>query len=69
MPKKINSTIVIALCAAAALIALALDKQYGGYVTLSAAQLDIAAALICLGPVFFALIRCQVIRKKTLIAG
>jgi len=69
MPKKINSTIVVALCTAAALIAFAFDKRYGGYVTLSATQLDIAAALICLGPVFFALIRCKVIRKKTLIAG
>lgn len=61
MLKKPNSTIIIALCTSAALIAFAFDQR----VTLSATAFYIAAAVICLLPVLYAVLRCKTYRNKT----
>jgi hypothetical protein len=62
MLKKPNPTIIIiALCTSAALIAFAFDQR----VTLSATAFYIAAAVICLLPVLYALLRCKLRGNKT----
>ena len=54
MLKKLNSTIVVALCTGAGLTAFA---RYEASVTVSAIWLYVAAAAICLLPVLSALAR------------
>ena len=54
MLKKFNSTIVVALCTGAGLIAFA---RYEASISVSAVGLYVAAAVICLLPVFSALVR------------
>jgi hypothetical protein len=62
MLKKTNPTIIIiALCISAALIAFAFDQR----VTLSATAFYISAAVTCLSPVLYALLRCKIRRNKT----
>lgn len=58
MFKKFNSTIVIALCTSGALIAFAFDqRRLAPAVTVPEVAFYIAAAVICLLPVFAALVR------------
>jgi hypothetical protein len=57
MLKKLNSTIIIALCTSAALIAFAFDQRYEASVTVPAVAFYVAAAVICLLPVLYALLR------------
>jgi hypothetical protein len=55
MTKRFNSTIIIiALCTSCAMIAFA---RYQASIPVSAVALFIAAAVICLLPVFYALVR------------
>jgi len=57
MLKKFNSTTVIAVCTGGALIAFALTKRYEPALAVPAVALYLAAAVICLLPVVFALVR------------
>jgi uncharacterized membrane protein YqjE len=57
MFKKFNSTIIIALCTAAALIAFAFDQRYKTSVIIPEVAFYLAAAVICLLPVLYALLR------------
>lgn len=52
MLKGLNSTIIIALCTSAALIAFAFDQRYRASVTMPDVAFYVAAAIICLLPVF-----------------
>ena len=65
MLKKPNSTIIIALCTSAALIAFAFAKRSGASVTVPDVAFYVAAAIICLLPVFYALLRRETCRNKT----
>jgi hypothetical protein len=65
MLKRLNSTIIIALCTSAALIAFAFYQRYEGPVTVPTGAFYIAAAIICLLPVFYALFRHKSCRNKT----
>ena len=51
---KVNSTIAIALCTSAALIAFAFDQRYQQHVSVSSAEFFVAAAAICLAPALYA---------------
>ena len=51
MFKRLNSTLIIALCTSCAMIAFAFLQAH---VTVTAATLDAGAAVICLLPVVFA---------------
>jgi hypothetical protein len=57
MFKKFNSTIIVALCTSAAIIAFAFDQRYKASVTISEVAFYLAAAVICLLPVFYGLLR------------
>lgn len=57
MIKPFNSTTVIALCAGVTLIGFAFDQRGEHHVNLPAVAYYIAAAVICLLPVFAALVR------------
>jgi hypothetical protein len=57
MFKKFNSTIIIALCTAAALVAFAFDQRYEASITIPEVGFYLAAAAICLLPVFYILLR------------
>jgi uncharacterized membrane protein YqjE len=63
MLKKFNSTIIIALCTSFAIVAFAFDQRYRASVTVPAVAFFVAAAIICLLPVFYALFRCKTCRK------
>ncbi len=63
MLKKLNSTIIIALCTSAALIAFAFGQRYGVFATVPTVAFFIAAAVICLLPVLYALLRCKACRS------
>lgn len=66
MLKKINSNILIALCTSAALIAFAFDQRHKSpVITMSEVSLFVLAAIICVLPVLYALLRCKAWRNKT----
>ncbi len=69
MLKKRNSTIVIALCTAAALIAFAFYRRYEGPIPVPAEAFYVAAAIICLLPVFHARLRHKSCRNKRAIVN
>ena len=58
MIKKSTQTPVIALCTGAALVGLAFFERYGGRVRVSEATLFVAAAIICVSPAVYRLLRC-----------
>jgi len=60
MFKKPNPTIVIALCTSAALIAFGFDQSHKASIAVSGTALFVAAAVVCLSPVFFALLRGKI---------
>ena len=57
MHKRSIQTIVIALCTSTALIGLAFLQRYGSGV--SQTTLYFAAAIICVSPVIYRLLRCH----------
>jgi hypothetical protein len=59
MLKKSAQTIVIALCTSAALIGFAFFQRYGGGIRVSETTMYAAAAIICVSPVIYRLLRCQ----------
>ena len=63
MLKRPNATILIALCTSCALIAFAFYERYDGSGTPSATVFYVAAAAICLLPVFYAVVRHKVFGK------
>ena len=65
MLKKLNSTIIIALCTSAALIAFAFDQRHEASVTVAAVAFYVAATVICLLPVLYASLRRKTCRKST----
>jgi hypothetical protein len=64
MFKKPNSTIIIGLCTAVALIAFAFNQRYGIALRAPASAFYIAAAVICLLPVLYGLIRHKACQNK-----
>jgi hypothetical protein len=62
MFKRLNSTLITALCTGCALIAFAF---FQAHITVPAAALDVAAATICLLPVIFAPACRKAYRNKT----
>ena len=69
MLTKLNSTIIIALCTSAALIAFAFDQRYERFVTVPQQTFYLAAAMVCLLPVFYALFRRKNCRSNSSKAG
>lgn len=57
MLKKLDSTIIVALCTSAALIAFAFGERYETSVTVPAFAFYLAATVICLLPVLYASLR------------
>jgi hypothetical protein len=66
MLKKLNAKIIIALCTSCAIIAFAFYERHAASNTLPAGEFYIAAAVICLLPVSYALLRCKTCRNKAL---
>ena len=64
MLKKLNATIIIALCTGAAVIAFAFYQRYTASVRVPEAAFYLAAAVICLLPVLYALLRHKTCRNK-----
>jgi hypothetical protein len=60
MLNKSTQNIVLALLTSAALIGLAFFQRYRGPIRVSEATLFIFAAIICVSPVAFRLLRCKV---------
>ncbi len=65
MLKKSTVTIVIALCTSAALIAFAFDQRNDASITVPAVAFFVAAAIMCLLTVLYALLRCKITQNKT----
>jgi hypothetical protein len=57
MFKTFNSNILVALCISAALVAFAFDQRYKASVNIPEVAFYLAAAAICLLPVFYALLK------------
>lgn len=57
MLKKLNAKIIIALCTSSALVAFAFDQRHEASVTVPAVAFYFAAAVICLLPVLYAVLR------------
>jgi hypothetical protein len=64
MLNKSTQNIVVALLISAALIGLAYYQRFGGPIRVSEATIFIFAAIICVSPVAFRLLRCKVARVK-----
>lgn len=64
LTKKFNSTTFIALCTGGALMAFAFGQGYEPHFTLPAVAFYLAAAVICLLPVFAALVRRKVCARS-----
>jgi len=69
MLKRLNTRIIIALGASCALIAFAYYQRYEGPIAVPVGVFFIAAAIICLLPVFYALFRCKACENKIPKAG
>jgi hypothetical protein len=65
MLKRLNANIIIAFCTSCAIVAFAFDQRYGASITVPAVAFFVAAAIICLLPVFYALFRRKTCRNKT----
>jgi uncharacterized membrane protein YqjE len=63
--KRLNGNIIIALCTTCAIIAFAFDQRYEAAITVPAVAFYVAAAIICLLPVFYALFRRKTCRNRT----
>jgi hypothetical protein len=59
MLNKSTQTIVIALFTSAALIALAFYQRYGSPIRVSEVTFYISAAIICVSPVAYRVLRCK----------
>jgi hypothetical protein len=57
MLKRLDSNIIIALCTSCAIIAFAFYERHGASVNVPVVAFYIAAAIICLLPVLYALLR------------
>jgi hypothetical protein len=57
MPKRLNANIIIAFSTSCALIAFAFDQRHEASITAPAVAFYVAAAIICLLPMFYALFR------------
>ena len=69
MFRKIGSNFVIALCTAATMIAFAFYQRYETSFAVSTTAFFLTAALICLLPVAYGLIRCKsCVRKSARVA-
>lgn len=62
--KKFNSTTFIALCTGGALMAFAFGQGYESHFAVPAVAFYLAAAVICLLPVFTALVRRKVCARS-----
>jgi membrane protein YdbS with pleckstrin-like domain len=69
MFKRLNSNIFIALCTSCTMIAFAFYQRYEASIAFPAVAFFVAAAIICLLPVFYALLRRKACRNKTSKAG
>jgi hypothetical protein len=65
MFKKLNANIWVALCTASTLIAFAFYQRHAGSVNLTVVDFYIAAAVICLSPRWYCLVRRKVCLNKT----
>jgi hypothetical protein len=63
MFKKLNSNIIIALCTSCALIAFAFYERHGASGSVPAVAFYGAAAVICLLPVLYGLLRHKTCRN------
>jgi hypothetical protein len=64
MIKRLNANIIIALCTSCALIAFAFYQRHEASGTVPAVAFYVAAAVICLLPVLYALLRRKSCRNK-----
>lgn len=64
MLKKLNANIIVALCASCAMIAFTFYQRYTASVRVTEAPFYLAAAVICLPRVFYALLRHKTCRNK-----
>jgi hypothetical protein len=64
MIKKFSSNMFIALCTSSALIAFSFYERHDTSRTVSTSALFVAAAVICLLPVLYALVRREICRNK-----
>ncbi|WP_058186643.1 hypothetical protein [Terracidiphilus gabretensis] len=65
MLNKSTQNIVFALFASAALVGLAFYQRYGSPIHISEATFFIFAALICVSPVVYRVLRCRSCGNKT----
>lgn len=63
MLKRLNANIILALCTSCTIIAFAFYQRYEGSVTVPAVAFYGAAAVICLLPVLYALLRHKICRN------
>ncbi len=63
MLKRLNANIIIALCTSGAMIGFALYQRYASAGTVPEFALCVAAAVICLLPVLYGLVRCKSLKK------
>ena len=63
MLKKLNTNIILAFCTSCAMIAFAFYQRYETSITVPVVAFYIAAAIISLLPVFYALLRRRICRK------
>jgi hypothetical protein len=59
MSKEQKANIVTALCTACAMIAFAFYKRYATSFAISSTALFVAAAVVCLAPALYGLVRCR----------
>jgi membrane protein YdbS with pleckstrin-like domain len=64
MLKRLNANIIIALCASCGIIAFAFYERYAAANRVPAVAFYVAAAVICLLPVFHALLRHKSCKNK-----
>jgi hypothetical protein len=69
MHKRLNANIIVALCTSCAIIAFAFNQRSKAPITVPAVSFYIAAAIICVLPVFYGLFRRKTCRNKTPNAG
>jgi len=69
MLKRLNANIIIAFCTSCALIAFAFYERYEGPIQVRATTFYMAAAVICLLPVVYGLLRCKTCRAQIPKAG
>jgi membrane protein YdbS with pleckstrin-like domain len=65
MLRRLNAHIIIALCTSCAIIAFAFDQRHDASINVPAVAFYVAAAIICLMPVVYALFRRKTCRNQT----